>query len=112
MTNEANKLETYADHEGIVAERYRWWGVYLVREKRRLGGIAEAVQAEEAARLTGMRAAPPDQEVAQPALEGAETPDELLTRVDAEIAMDDALAELNAEADDEPAETAHDEGGY
>ena len=95
MPNEGSKLEAYADHEQAVAERYKWWGVYLVREKRRLGGIAEAVQAEEAARVTQLRVAPVDEEVAQPAIEGTESPDELLNRVDAELEMTDALAQLD-----------------
>ena len=54
MTNAGNRLEAYLEHEGTVAERYKWWGVYLIREKRRLGGIADAVQAGEAARATQM----------------------------------------------------------
>ncbi|MGF1505415.1 MAG: hypothetical protein ACFB51_09880 [Anaerolineae bacterium] len=43
-------------HESLVAERYRWWGVYLIREQRRLQAIADAVQAEhaqQAVRATG-----------------------------------------------------------
>ena len=98
MPNEGSKLEAYADHEGIVAERYRWWGVYLVREKRRLGGIAEAVQAEEAARVTRMGAETLDPTLAREDGEPVETPDELLTRVDAELEMEEALAELDEES--------------
>jgi hypothetical protein len=37
------------DFEGTVAVRYRWWGVYLLREKRRLQAIADAVALSEAA---------------------------------------------------------------
>lgn len=36
-------VDQYLDHEHILAERYHWWGVYLVREKRRLSAIAQAV---------------------------------------------------------------------
>jgi hypothetical protein len=92
-----NKLDAYVDHERLVAERYRWWGVYLIREKRRLQGIAEAVQAEEAALAT------------RPAREGAETPEELLTRVDAEIAMVETLTEFEDEEEGETDETDLDE---
>lgn len=88
MTTPTNKLDAYIDHERLVAERYRWWGVYLVREKRRLQGIAEAVKAEEAALAT------------RSVREDAETPEEMLTRVDAEIAPDETLAELEEEEDD------------
>ena len=56
MTNETGKLESYAEHEQTVAGRYKWWGVYLIREKRRLGGIAQAVQAEAAAKVTQTQA--------------------------------------------------------
>ena len=43
MTTKTAKIDSYIDHEGPVAERYKWWGVYLVREKRRLQGIAQAI---------------------------------------------------------------------
>jgi hypothetical protein len=38
-------MDVYLEQEKTAAERYRWWGVYLVRERRRLQGIADAVQA-------------------------------------------------------------------
>ena len=78
-------MDVYLEQEKTAAERYRWWGVYLVRERRRLQGIADAVQAN----------LPLDQPpVTLP--EGVETPEELLVRVDAELALqeaDQALAE-------------------
>ena len=88
MTVRTSKVDTYIDHEGPVAEAYRWWGVYLIREKRRLQGISEAVAGGTP--LAGDASL----DDTQPTLEGIETPDELLTRVDAELSMDDALAEL------------------
>lgn len=98
MTVRTSKVDTYIDHEGPVAEAYKWWGVYLIREKRRLQGISEAVAG--GVPLAG------DTSLAdtQPALAGIETPDELLTRVDAELGIDDALSELEvvgADAEEE-----------
>ena len=82
MTTRSSKAETYIDHELTVAGRYRWWGVYLIREKRRLQSIADAVQAGEAA--AALR-----QPVHQPEVPAAggrsATPEELLARVDAEL---------------------------
>jgi hypothetical protein len=98
MTTRTSKVDTFVDHESLVAERYRWWGVYLIREKRRLGGIAEAVQAEAAQAVvrsgegrSGLPDLPAD----------VELPDEMLTRVDAELALNDAIEELAAN-DEEP----------
>ena len=94
MTVRTSKVDTYIDQEAIVAERYQWWGVFLIREKRRLQGIAEAVAGGTP--LTGMSqdtrpTAPTREEIVPP---GVETPDELLTRVDAELEMTDALSAL------------------
>lgn len=61
MPSRQGKGDAYTDHERTVAGRYRWWGVYLMRERRRLEGIARAVGAGQ---------------------EG-ETPEELLARLDA-----------------------------
>jgi len=55
VTLRTNTLDAHIDHELAVAERYRWWGVYLIREKRRLQGIAQAVQAEQATAALGQR---------------------------------------------------------
>jgi hypothetical protein len=44
----SSKIDAFLAHENTVAERYRWWGVYLIREQRRLQAIADAVQAEDA----------------------------------------------------------------
>jgi len=88
MTVRASKIDTYIDHEGPVAEAYRWWGVYLIREKRRLQGISEAVAG--GVPLAGGTSL--DDTQLAPA--GIETPDELLNRVDATLDIDDALAEL------------------
>ncbi len=88
MTVRTSKVDTYIDHEGPVAEAYKWWGVYLIREKRRLQGISEAVAG--GVPLVG-DAGLVDKE---PVSTGIETPDELLTRVDAELGLDDALSEL------------------
>jgi hypothetical protein len=115
MTIRTSKVDTYIDHEGPVAERYQWWGVYLVREKRRLQGIAEAVAGGTplvggtpmvgGIPLAGNTPAAPgpstnemgtflpvSPEISGP--EGTETPDELLTRVDAELGIAEALSEL------------------
>jgi hypothetical protein len=44
----SSKIDAFLAHENTVTERYRWWGVYLIREQRRLQAIADAVQAEDA----------------------------------------------------------------
>jgi len=95
MTTRTSKVDTYIDHEAVVAERYQWWGVFLIREKRRLQGIAEAVAGGTP--LAGMSQdtrpnAPVQAEEIVPS--DVETPDELLTRVDAELEMTDALSAL------------------
>jgi hypothetical protein len=109
VTVRTSKVDTYIDHEGPVAQRYQWWGVYLIREKRRLQGIAEAVATGTP--LVGgtplVSGTPltvsPALDATQPVLpdspeisvpEGVETPDELLTRVDAQLGIADALSEL------------------
>ena len=92
MTTQTNHMEAIIDHEGQVAERYRWWGVYLIREKRRLQGIAEVVQAraaQDAVRATPRTPASPERALP------SEAPEELLTRVDAELALSAALDELD-----------------
>ena len=86
MTEETKQLDAYAEHELTVAQRYKWWGVYLVREQRRLAGIAAAVQAEEAARATKLPPVVDD--------EGKERAEQLLTQVDTELELSDALAVL------------------
>lgn len=85
MTVGTNSVDALIDHEALVAGRYRWWGVYLVREKRRLQGISEAVQAEAAQALVRGHELP----------DGIESPEALLTRVDSEIALRDAVVELD-----------------
>jgi hypothetical protein len=109
MPIRTSKVDTYIDHEGPVAERYQWWGVYLIREKRRLQGIADAVASGTplvaGTPLAGgtplppssapaeMRSVPPvSPDTSVP--EDVETPDELLTRVDAELGIADALSEI------------------
>jgi len=103
MTIRTSKVDTYIDHEGPVAERYQWWGVYLIRERRRLQGIAEAVasgtplvggtQLASGSALDETQSVPPISPDT-PVPEGVETPDELLTRVDAELGITDALSEI------------------
>lgn len=102
MTTKTAKIDSYIDHEGPVAERYKWWGVYLVREKRRLQGIAQAV-------ASGVPLAGSMEGDTRPILlpEGVETPDELLTRVDAEVEMVDALAQLEVSNVGEEESKAH-----
>lgn len=95
MTSRTSKVDTYIDHEGPVAEAYKWWGVYLIREKRRLQGISEAVAG--GVPLAGDTSI----DDTQPAPAGTETPDELLTRVDAELGIDDALSEMEGIGDEE-----------
>ncbi len=93
MTARPSKVDTFIDHEGPVAERYKWWGVYLVREKRRLQGIAQAVASGTPLAGSSEFDTRAIQPVQLPQQE-VETPDELLTRVDAEMGMAEALAEL------------------
>ena len=84
-------MDVYLEQEKTAAERYRWWGVYLVRERRRLQGIADAVQANLL--------------VDQPPVtlpEGVETPEELLVRVDAELALQEADQALAKAEEPEP----------
>lgn len=109
MTGEPNKLEAMADHELAVAERYRWWAVYLVREKRRLQGIADAVQAEAAAEATGLRLTGGLPPIEPDIPEGMETPEDMLTRLDAELALDAAAAELEDKDMDEDHREDHDD---
>ncbi len=104
MPAEMSKADTYIDHELPVAERYRWWGVYLIREKRRLQAIAdaianchEAVQAEEAAAALKPQTAPlPEPQTADEAMTmpGTQMPDELLTHLDAELEEVDTTGEV------------------
>jgi|GEM_PF-3371444 len=111
MTIRTDKAQTTMDHELIVAERYRWWGVYLIREKRRLRGIAEAVQAEEAAAALKQQTNHLEEQIVS---DGSETPEELLTRVDTELDLADALQEMaptesvEAEEPDTRADAAQD----
>ena len=99
MTTRTSKVDSFIDHESLVAERYRWWGIYLIREKRRLQGIADAVQAEAAQRVVR------SEETTSDLPEGIESPDELLTRVDAEIQLHEAVEQLDAvEQDETPTE--------
>ena len=95
MTVRTSKVDTYIDHEGPVAEAYKWWGVYLIREKRRLQGISEAVAG--GVPLAGDTSL----DDIQSTQAGIETPDELLTRVDAELGIDDALSVLEGVGDEE-----------
>ncbi len=43
MPSRQGKGDPYTDHERTAAGRYRWWGVYLMRERRRLATLGEAV---------------------------------------------------------------------
>jgi len=43
-TTGAEPLAAFAEHERLTAERLKWWSLFLVREQRRLEGIAEAIQ--------------------------------------------------------------------
>jgi hypothetical protein len=114
MTIRTSKVDTYINHEGPVAERYQWWGVYLTREKRRLQGIAEAVASGTPLASGIPLVVGPAQGDTQPVLlvtpeismpEGVETPDELLTRVDAELGIAEALSEMEEPADSEAQES-------
>jgi hypothetical protein len=46
MAKQSAHLQALADHELEAADRMKWWGVFLIREKRRLQGIAAAVQGQ------------------------------------------------------------------
>jgi hypothetical protein len=49
----------FSETEKKAAERYLWWPIYLIREKRRLAGITEAVQAASAAAAEPQPGPPP-----------------------------------------------------
>ena len=124
MPNTTSPLEAITETEKLAAARMKWWGVYLVREKRRLQGIADRVNAQETAQAVGHIPTPPpalaDPAAFQAAIDspdpnsptsGGETPEEMLVRLDAQITVEDAAAELEVEeteaalaAPDEPAE--------
>ncbi len=120
-TTSTTPLDTITETEKLAATRMKWWGVYLVREKRRLQGIADRVNAQATAQAVGHTPPPalPDPTAFQEAIEpdpspstsGGETPEEMLLRLDTQIAVEEATAELEAEeaetalaAADEPAE--------
>ncbi|MBN1310697.1 MAG: hypothetical protein JXB30_04690 [Anaerolineae bacterium] len=67
----------FSETEKKAAERYLWWPIYLVREKRRLAGITEAVQAASAG---GAEPADPNPEP-PPVLPG-ESAEEYMDRVE------------------------------
>jgi len=94
MTGRTSKVDSYIDHEGPVAEAYKWWGVYLIREQRRLQAIADAIAEPVEVADTSL-------DDTQPIIPGAETPDGLLTRVDAELGIEDALSELEGIEEEE-----------
>jgi hypothetical protein len=102
-----NAMSAYSEHEKLTATRMHWWGVYLIREQRRLQGIADRVRSQEAARATGHHPNifhqentdnPPDDLQATPDYEAVS--DQLLTRLDAEAAKEDALSALGDQDDD------------
>ncbi len=76
-SNGADSLAAYADHELLTAERMKWWGVFLIREKRRLQGIAEAVNAN-AINETVDTSMPPNGTISRESIEA------LLDRIDDE----------------------------
>jgi hypothetical protein len=73
----AENLAAYADHEVLTAERMKWWGVFLIREKRRLQGIADAVNANNKAE-TVEASMPPNGTISRESIEA------LLDRIDEE----------------------------
>jgi hypothetical protein len=75
----SQQLSPFSETEKKAAERYLWWPIYLVREKRRLAGITEAVR--------GMAVAGSE------SLDDSERLDELLARVDGMDEMGDDEAE-------------------
>jgi hypothetical protein len=110
-----NALNAYSEHEKLTATRMHWWGVYLVREQRRLQGIADRVRAQEAAKATGHKPVPLfHQEYVEsargdlqtvPGHEG--TSERLLTRLDAEVSEEGALSELEAFDDQDDGSKAY-----
>jgi hypothetical protein len=106
-TTSTTPLDAITETEKLAAARMKWWGVYLVREKRRLQGIADRVNAQATAQAVGHMPPPtlPDPTAFQeavapdpsPSTPGGETPEEMLVRLDAEIAVEEATAELEAE---------------
>jgi hypothetical protein len=112
VTTKTAKMDSYIDHEGPVAGRYKWWGVYLVREKRRLQAIANAIAESKQAIANRMPLAESSGRDSHPIppvqfSEDVETPDELLTRVDAEVEMADALVELEAGGSEQEESKTH-----
>jgi hypothetical protein len=57
MAKQSTQLQALADHELEAADRMKWWGIFLVREKRRLQGIANAVQGLKAEQALSPNAA-------------------------------------------------------
>ena len=99
-----NAMAAYSEHEKLTATRMHWWGVYLIREQRRLQGIADRVRSQEAARAIGHKPNifdaenPPDNLQTTPDYEAVS--EQLLTRLDAEAAEEDALSALGDQDDD------------
>lgn len=71
---------TFEDLEQLATERSIWWRVYLVRERRRLSGIAQAVRPNQPAQATGPRPDPPAPVQPLP----GESASDYLARADAE----------------------------
>lgn len=82
MAKQSGKLQAFADHEVEAAERMKWWGVFLVRERRRLQGIAQVVQPN------GSASSGEPESAARNGYVSRETIEALLDRLDEEHGLD------------------------
>jgi hypothetical protein len=95
----------YSETEKKAAERYLWWPIYLVREKRRLAGITEAVRAGAAVVEHTSLAPDVSLDDTQPAPADFEEIDELLGRIDVALSANDVLPWLEKMEDREEEES-------
>jgi hypothetical protein len=94
-------LTAYANHELTTAQRMKHWPILLVREYRRLEGIARTVQARDAAEALGSTSDEPSDTAAlveEPAAEEASGPTSENDNLEHALKLGelDALAELEA----------------
>ena len=99
-------IENTLSREPLVAERYRWWAVFLVREERRLKRIARVLTGEQTKEEEDMPMPEPilDPEDTRPFL--PLTPDDLY---DDEDDVDDGNGEAFTEDEDITEESESDE---
>jgi hypothetical protein len=90
MTATSRALTSMPDNERLAAQHMKWWPILLIREKRRLNGIAQRVQLDDVAQAT-----------TKPAIEEPAPADAWLQSFEAQVLEPDfheALAEALASA--------------